>query len=265
MDRMKRSLCFFLLSMIAGVAQAQLSTERAGTSQLLIAAAGSLVGFNGTFFRSDITLINYRDADQLVRLQWLPQGSSGVAVTPVDITLPRQSGINREDFVPDVLGQSGLGSILVTAITSNGQFDPGGRLHATSRIWSNQPGLSTGTVSQSFPIIAFADINSTRLLVLGHRRDARYRTNLGLVNLDPQAQTFQITVQADSRTELLNVPVHPLSMEQISLTGPPAVNVQIAVTNVTQGFQTTRFVAYGSSVDNTTGDSWSSLGYVVNP
>ena len=250
--------------MIAGAAQGQLITERAGTSQLLIAAAGSLLGANGTFYRSDITIINYRDADQVVRLQWLPQGSSSINLSPVDITLPAKSGINREDFVTDVLQQTGLGSILVTAITSNGQFDASGRLHASSRIWSNQPGLSNGTVSQTFPIIAVADINSSRLLILGQRRDDRFRTNLGLVNLDPQAQTFQITVQADARTELLNVPVPPLSMQQISLIGPPANNLQIAVTNATQGFQTARFVAYGSTVDNNTGDSWSSFGYVVN-
>ncbi len=251
----------------AVTAQAQLITERAGTSQLLIAAAGSLMGANGTFFRSDITIINYRsDADQLIRFSWLPQGTSGINIPPVDVTLPKLTGINREDFVTDVLGQSGLGAILVTALTPNGQFDAAGRLHATSRIWSNQPGLSSGTVSQTFPVISVNDINSgTRLIILGQRRDDRYRTNLGIVNLDPQAQTFQITVQSDARTELVSLPVPPLSMQQISLTGPTAANLQIAVTNISSGFQTTRSVVYGSSVYNVTGDSWSSLGYVVSP
>jgi hypothetical protein len=251
----------------ATAAQAQLITERAGTSQLLIAAAGSVMGVNGTFFHSDITLINYRsDADQLVRLQWLPQGVSGTTVAPVDMTLNKLTGFNSEDFVANVLNQSGLGAILVTALTPNLQLDLAGKLHATARIWSNQPGLSSGTVSQTFPIIAVTDINSgPRLNILGQRRDDRYRTNLGIVNLDPQAQSFQITVQADARTELLNVPVPPLSMQQVSLTGPAAANLQIAVNNVTQGFQTSRYVVYGSTVDNATGDSWSSLGYQVNP
>jgi len=251
----------------AAAAQAQLITERAGTSQLLIAAAGSLMGANGTFFRSDITIVNYRsDADQVVRFQWLPQGVTGTTITPVDMTLNKLTGFNSEDFVTNVLNQSGLGAILVTAVTPNGQLDVTGKLHATARIWSNQPGLSSGTVSQTFPIIAVADINSgPRLNIVGQRRDDRYRTNLGIVNLDPQAQTFQITVQADSRTELLNIPVPPLSMQQVSLTGPAAINLQLAVNNVSSGFQTSRYVIYGSTVDNVTGDSWSSLGYVVNP
>jgi len=263
---MRRSLCFFIVLISATAAQAQLITERAGTSQFLIAAAGSLMGANGTFFRSDITIINYRsDADQLVRFQWLPQGVNGTTIAPVDMTLNKLTGFNSEDFVTNVLNQSGLGAILVTAL-SNGQLDVAGRLHATARIWSNQPGLSSGTVSQTFPIIAMADINSpSRLNILGQRRDDRYRTNLGIVNLDPQAQTFQITVQADARMELMSVPVPPLSMQQLSLTGPAAANLQIAVNNASSGFQTSRYVVYGSTVDNVTGDSWSSLGYAVNP
>jgi len=239
-----------------------LTTQRAGTSQLLIAAAGSVVGLNGTFFRSDITIINYRTDAQTVRLNWLPQGTTGTGIAPVDITINAMSGISNEDFVTNALHQSGLGSILVTAITPDGQFDSLGKLHATSRIWSNQPGLSSGTVSQTFPIISVNDINSTRLLVLGQRRDDRFRTNVGIINLDSQAQTFQVTVQADARTELSTVTVQPLSMVQVALTGPAANNLQIGVTNVSTGFQTSRYVVYGSSVDNVTGDSWSSLGYI---
>ena len=260
---MKRSLCFFLF--LASAAQAQLTTERAGTSQFLIAAAGAVTGANGTFFRSDITIINYRtDADQRIRFQWLPQGMTSIGVAPVEMTLPKSTGFTSEDFVTNVMMQSGLGSILVTALTGDGQLDVSGRLHATSRIWSNQPGLSLGTVSQSFPIIAINDINATRLAILGHRRDERYRTNVGIVNLDPQVQTFQITLVAEGTTEFVPVTVQGLSMQQVSLAGPPRNNVQIAVTNTSSGFQSSRWIAYGSSVDNTTGDSWSSFGYVIN-
>jgi hypothetical protein len=260
---MKRSLCFFLF--LASAAQAQLTTERAGTSQFLIAAAGAVSGANGTFFRSDITIINYRtDADQRIRFQWIPQGTSSTGVGPVEMTLAKATGFSSEDFVSNVMMQSGLGSILVTALTADGQLDASGRLHATARIWSNQPGLSSGTVSQTFPIIAVNDINSTRLAILGHRRDDRYRTNVGIVNLDPQPQTFQVAVVAEGVTELVAVSMPGLSMQQVGLAGPPRTNLQIAVTNVSSGFQSSRWIAYGSSVDNTTGDSWSSFGYVVN-
>lgn len=261
---MRQSLVFFIL-FIAATLNAQLTTQRAGTSQLLIPAAGAVTGANGTFFRSDITVVNYRtDADQRVRFTWLAQGANGIGAPTTDMTLTKATGFTSEDFVTNVLKQSGLGSILVTALDANGNIDAGGKLHATARIWSNQPGLSSGTVSQSFPVMAVSDINVTgeRLLILSQRRDDRYRTNLGIINLDPQAQTFRVTVQSSERTEGLIVQLQPLSMTQVSLTGPAVTNLQIGVENATSGFQTARFVAYGSTVDNTTGDSWSSLGFV---
>lgn len=248
---------------MAAAGHAQLTTERAGTSQLLIAAAGRVAGANETFFRSDINVVNYRDADQRVRFNWLPQGQTGVGIAAVEIVIPKATGIASEDFVTEVLNQSGLGSILVTAITPDGQFDTQGKLHATARIWSNQPGLSTGTVSQTFPIISLNDVNSSSgVRILGQRRDDRYRTNVGIINLSPSEQTFRVSVLADTRTELQNVIVPGLSMQQVPLTGPPATNLQIAVTNITTA-PSPNWVVYGSSVDNTTGDSWSSLGFYV--
>lgn len=259
---MRRSLwVFLLLAGVAAMSPAQLTTERAGTSQLLIAAAGAVTGANGTFFRSDITLVNYRDTDQRVRLDWLPQGVSGVGAAPVDMVIPKGTGITSEDFVTEIVKQSGLGSILVTALTADGQFDPQGKLHATARIWSNQPGLSSGTVSQTFPIISLNDINSPNpLRILGQRRDDRYRTNLGIINMSPAEQTFRVTVLADTRTELSNVTVPGLSMQQVPLTGPAAANLQIAVASLSGS---SNWIAYGSSVDNATGDSWSSLAFYV--
>lgn len=261
---MKRISIFVVFLIVAAVgAQGQLVTQRAGTSQLLIAAAGSVAGAGGTFFRSDINIINYRDVDQKVRFLWMPQGVPGATQTPIDITIAKASGIGSEGFVASILEKSGLGSILVTAINADNSFDPNGRLHATSRIWSNQPGLSLGTVSQTFPIISLNDINTPQLVILGQRRDDRYRTNLGLVNLYPSEQTFQIEVRADNRTELQNVVVPGLSMQQIPLTGPPAAVLQIRVTNVSTAVRSSNWIAYGSSVDNITGDSWSSLGYIT--
>jgi hypothetical protein len=101
------------------------------------------------------------------------------------------------------------------------------------------------------------------LIILGQRRDDRFRTNLGIVNLDPNEQIFQINVQADARTELINLTVPGLSMQQIGLIGSAAANLQIGVQNVSPGFRTSNWLAYGSSVDNVTGDSWSSLGYIA--
>ena len=53
--------------------------------QLLIPVAGSTPGANGTFFKSDITLGNFRPQSQAVRLQWLPQGVSSTFSTTITL------------------------------------------------------------------------------------------------------------------------------------------------------------------------------------
>src|SRR6266496_1704099 len=68
-----------------------------GGNQLLVPVAGSTPGVNGTFFRSDLTIMNLANHDETVTLEWLPQ-AGGNATTTI-ITIPKQSGIRSPDFV----------------------------------------------------------------------------------------------------------------------------------------------------------------------
>ncbi|HYS56085.1 MAG TPA: hypothetical protein VER58_20190, partial [Thermoanaerobaculia bacterium] len=87
-------------------------------NQLLVPVAGSTPGVNGTFFRSDITVVNLANHDSTVVIDWLPR-VGGNATTTV-ITIPKQSGIRSSDFVAEYLHQAGLGAIRITAVTSEG-------------------------------------------------------------------------------------------------------------------------------------------------
>jgi len=69
--------------------------------QLLIPAAGSTPGVNGTFWRSDIAIANFNDRQQLVRVQWLPQGAS--STFSKTITLEHLSFVRSNDFVAEIL------------------------------------------------------------------------------------------------------------------------------------------------------------------
>ena len=258
-----RKLGFALLIVsFAAALQGQVITPRSGAPQILIPAAGSVTGANQEVFRSDITLVNYRSVDQIVQLRWLPQGTSGVGIAPVQVTLPAGSGIVSEDFVTDVMKQTGLGAILITGLTSGGILDFGANLVASSRIWSNQPG-SSGTVSQTFPVLSTVDINSNPALqILGVRSDSRFHVNVGIVNLDPTStQTFRIAVgSGNTATGVQNVPVDPFSMRQVPMNSV-ASPLQIVITSLTDP-TFSNWTAYASSVDNVTGDSWSQIGFV---
>jgi len=255
---MKKLLPLFILSLCIS-AQAQLT---APAPQILIPAAGSVAGLNGTFFHSDIAVFNYRDVPQNVVVQWLPQGVPGAGVQSRLIVINARSGVISEDFVAQVLQQSGLGAIVFTAATADLQPDANGALFITSRIWSPQADNPGGTVSQTFPAVDLAKINSNNVAILGQRVSEQYRTNVGIVNLSTATQTFEVLQNSDDPTfapVLQTVTVPGRSMQQVQLLNARATALQVRVRSTT-GIDPKLWVAYGSSVDNHTGDSWSSLG-----
>ncbi|MGZ5477362.1 MAG: hypothetical protein ACXWH1_12800 [Thermoanaerobaculia bacterium] len=220
--------------------------------QLVIPAAGSGAGANGTFFRSDITVINFGEAAQRIQLRWLPQaGGSG---SQTEITIPAHAGLVSEDFVTSILGVQGLGSILIDGVNDSGAIDSSAKLHATSRIWTPQPG-STGSTSQSLNVVPLSTIRTSGGAIYGLRRDERYRVNVGIVNLDAAA-TVTFLVLIPRTTEAYSVTIPPMSMQQVALVNSANALSQI---NIGTGGIDTVWVAYGSSIDNVTGDSWSEL------
>jgi hypothetical protein len=260
---MRRALiaCLFAAFAVSS-AHAQMVVTRSTAVQILIPAAGSVTGANDTFFRSDVTLLNYRNATQRVRIQWMPQGVNGTTIAATELNMNPLSGLNSEDFVGSVLHQSGLGAVLITALTAGGATDTAAQLMATSRIWTPQAG-TTGYASQQFNGVPTAEIASTVLTMVGHRRDARFRTNVGVVNLDSASQTFRIDVRtSEGTTETQSVDVPPLSMVQVGLLGAASAGpLQILVTNTGTPPRTSSFLSYASTVDNVTGDAWATLGF----
>jgi hypothetical protein len=257
-----KTLLVISLLFLAVSAQAQLT---APAPQILVPAAGSVAGLNGTFFRSDIAVYNYRQSAQNVVFRWLPQGRSGVGESITAMILPGLSGVISEDFVANRLGRSGLGAILITAVGQDGQFDPLGALFVTSRIWTPQADKPEGTVSQTLPTIDTSKINSSNLAILGQRVSSQYRANVGIVNLSTASQTFEVLQSSDDPTfapVLQTVTIDPRSMQQVTLQNTRSAALQVRVRSITV-VDPGLWVTYGSSLDNVTGDSWSSLGVVT--
>jgi hypothetical protein len=234
--------------------------------QVLIPAAGSAGGANGTFFRSDITIVNLATHDQMVVLQWLPQGSSGADLPPVIISIPALMGIRSADFVHDYLNQAGVGSIVLTGAVDGRANDPTARLFVNARIWTSQSG-SGGTTSQSFPAIPVSTINTPAAALFGLGADTpNYRMNVGIVNLDPtNAQTFTLSAPWPVVPQLpgVTVTVQPLSMQQVPM-GRGAIPWPLSITNVTPAAKKSNlWIAYGSTIDNLTGSAWSELAVTI--
>jgi hypothetical protein len=221
------------------------------TNAFVFPAAGSVAGNFGTFFRSDVTLANRRSTNQIISIAWIARGANNGAGTVSKFTLPANTTTIESDFVARILGKSGLGSILVVAVDAAGNVDTSASIDGFSRIWTNQPG-SAGTVSQDFAPVETQDSLATSY-GYGLRQDEQYRTNVGLVNLYGTPQTFTIAVVGFRNSTSFTQVVQPYSMEQVAL---PAGIYGDLYLRINSGANLNWWTAYGTSVDNITGDGW---------
>ena len=215
------------LTRLLGQLPAIPTSQIVGQSQqaAVIPVAGSIQGANGTFFRSDVTLVNRRAQSQDVLVAWLQEGKDGTNAPSYRITVPpstlnRLNGLMNPpptifDFVGR-LGLSGVGALVFIGIDSNGNVDPQASINAFSRIWTFQPG-SQGTVSQSLSSTGFTDLGLDQGVAPGLRQDSGFRTNVGVVNLDATASDFTIGAAGDRKSSTFSVHVPPLSMIQVPI------------------------------------------------
>ncbi len=224
-------------------------------SSFLFAAAGSVHGSGGTYFHSDVTIINHRSATQSIAIGWIAQGVNNSSAPLQYFTLNANTPYILNDFVAQDLGKSGLGAILVTGVTSSGAFDSAAQLSGYSRIWTPQPNAS-GTVSQGFPSVSALDSGGSGVAyAAGVRHDSAYRANAGIVNLDSVQHTWTVGINGLNSSGSFTITVPPVSLVQAPL---PAGNYGDCLLS----FQTTAtgnwWSAYAASADNITGDGWAS-------
>ena len=230
-----------------------------GRDSFLIAAMGSLAGAGGTFFRSDLTLVNFRTAPQDVLIYWLPRGETGSITVPVGrLTIPASAFVFYEDFVARTLQRTGLGALRVRSVETGTEVgDLNARVDGFSRIWTTIPGSTTGgTVSQPFPSVYDLDLGPTTEpgFILGMRHDAAYRSNVGIVNFQSTQRTFTINVSGTVASTSFTVTVPAQSMNQFAVPTGTYGHVLVSIVPAEVGL----WSAYGSTVDNITGDGWTS-------
>jgi hypothetical protein len=221
----------------------------------VFAAAGSVQGAGGTYFRSDVTIVNHRSVEQRIAIGWIAQGIDNSNAPLQYFSIPANTPLILADFVAQTLGESGLGAVLITGVTASNDLDSSAQLDGFSRIWTPQPGAA-GSVSQGFPSVSFFDsLGSLTAYALGLRHDTQFRTNVGIVNLDSVAHTWTVGVNGLSGSTSFPVSVPPVSMRQAPLPSGNYGNLLLSLDSDASGFW---WSAYGASVDNVSGDSWSS-------
>ena len=249
---------------VLGAGVHQQSVQTVGP-YLLVPVAGSARGVGNTDFKTDLTIRNGGNSNANVQLLFLPanRDNSVSDKTVVVATIEPSRTYTYEDVVGSLLGKSGFGALLLMA--SEGELgdgrpsDQGARLAAAYRIYTPQPG-GEGTTSQSSDAV---DVNRSPFFpsgtISGLRQDLSFRTNVGVVNLDAHAsRTFRITPASPvNQTFQMDLVVPPMSMTQRPL--PPGnygqLTLRVELLNPEEE-NNSFWTAYGSSIDNITGDAW---------
>jgi PKD repeat protein len=203
---------------------------------LTIPVVGRAPGANGTFWRSDVTLFNSASSSMAIALRY--NGSSK------SITLGGNDTVVLADIVSQFGISAGSGTLQISWNAANGPV-------VTSRTYTAVDG---GTFGQSIdPVNAFA----SRMFVPGLRNDHGYRSNVGFVNGGTEQESIAVTLLSPAGTELArtNITVDPGQLVQRSITALfPDVSVPAGFTLAAEGDANARVFAYGSMVDNASGD-----------
>jgi hypothetical protein len=246
--------------LFAGGVRAQTVGDNRSSRYFIIPAAGSLAGANGTFFRSDVTLINYASApEDVIALFWPAGQSTPPSVSAgVRLTLQASKAVTYTDFVATVLNKGGLGAILFFGVKGS-SVDPNAAIDGLSRIYTKQPGAE-GTVSQEFPPVdVYNLLVADQSASLGLRQDDSFRTNFGIVNADQIPHTVRVTAIGERLTKdtTITVPAYGMVQSSIPAGDYGALTVVFDITD--SGGASIAWVGYASSTDNITGDGWVSI------
>jgi hypothetical protein len=233
------------------------------SDQLLIPVIINTAGQNGTFFNFDYVIVNGRPQAQDILVGILPAGVSGVGQPTFRFTL----NANTIYSIPEYLGggsgrlsYNGVGSLLVIAVMpGTTTADPSGFLVGSARIWTREPG-STGT--NSFTLWSTAPgstAGNASALSVGVRQNSDFRSNYGIVNLDPfNSHTWTVNIIGGGAPLSGMVTVLPLSMQLLAAPSTliPSSSGYFVYTFNPSVSLSSPWSAFGVTADNVTGDAW---------
>jgi len=241
----------------------------------MIPIAGTVAGSNNTRFQTDVTIAtqSFNPAPVLIDVYWLPEDARGSGAPVTRLTLPPRAVEFYEDFVTRTLGRTGLGAIILRAVKSDGTPDLAARIDAFARVWTPLPG-GNGTTSQAIHAStlyspAVDDFQPVAGVIYGLRQDSQFRTNYGIVNMSEKRMGFFVEFRSTTgvvRTE--TVSLEPNSMTQRPAPSTAFGPLTISITpdqEIPPTFDIGPWTAYGSSIDNRTGDAWYSKAQAAYP
>lgn len=219
--------------------------------------AGNTPGAFGTFFRSEATIVNQLNRNQRIGIYFFPAGAgtcNGVPYT--EMTLAPFNFYVWTDFVSQVFGLNGLGSLGIVALTGpGGSTDTTAAIDGTLRIYTPVPG-GLGNASQNFDSAGLSTWpGNESAFGLRHDGNVNYRTNYGIFNYLGFTRQFSVTFTGTTGAQTsTSVNVAPCS---VSFSNVPNLNYGSVLIDIQPTDSSGGWYGFAASNDNNSGDSWS--------
>lgn len=222
------------------------ATPGGTSSPMIVPAVGRVPGVGGTYWRSDVTIYNPGSSNLTLGVRFLAAGSDDRNASSQSIFV----GAGQTVVLADVLQRFNIS-------TGNGALElswsNGVSPIVTSRTYT--PATTGGTYGQSIdPVAAFG----SDMYVTGLRSDNSFRSNVGFVNNSDQTIAISLTLFASSGTPVANglITLAPRSQAQSALSSifPNVAISTLGSVTLQAHSDSGAMFAYGSMVDNTSGD-----------
>ena len=256
------AILLFLPATLYGAAD-----REAARGTVMIPVVGTVAGANGTQFQTDVTVSNRSGRSTVIEVYWLPLNVSGSGTPVAQLTLQAFETRLYEDFVRDTLGESGLGAIILRGTSNDGTAgNEEVPIDAYARVWTPAPDgsgtFSTGIAASTLYGPKVDDFQPIAGHIYGLRQDRDFRSNFGIVNMGDTTLTFAVYMNNTDTpvTVPITVIVPPRSLVQRSVPfgiRHRGLTIMIFPQQVTPPtLDLGPWTAYGTSVDNVTGDAW---------
>jgi len=219
----------------------------------VVPVVANLPGFNDTFWRSDVSILNVSEADTSVILQVFPEIVEGVAAFEPDVSESLTLAAGEQLTVTNVL-QSRF-QLVNTKGTLWVYSTDGTPLVISSRTYTD--GATGGTYGQDVTSVLVADT----AWASGLRHDGFYRTNVGVfwptAMAEGESVEFEVTVYDSDGEEVGSgtIGFTQPGLQQYSLDGFGVDLLLDGYLVVTCSDAFAMWYAYASRVDQVTGDA----------
>ena len=214
----------------------------------VIPAAAHVDGLQGTFWRTDISIVNpYSWRSVTVTVKLLKSDTDNTSGASRSYTLGPAQTLTLRDVVDQVFGFYGTGALVIWA-------DQSVYFTATARTYTG----AAGTFGQTENAQQYVGGNGGLGLIAGLRNDNQFRSNLGAVNASNVALTLTVGVYGTSGAFLgsKTITLQPWSHTQFGVgTFAGAFTEGYARWTCQATTSRVQWLAYGSVVDNVSGDA----------